>query len=464
MSSGVLRTMRDVDARPTLRSTRDRARRASPTRSVPTSSESTPETRKSSDGVAEGLEDVRSKLSRTAFTWLSFSVAVAVRAGVRRAADPAAGGRQPVRTAGVQLRAAPGVSTPEAPRLASNASAQVPSSYGLLERVVDPLAHLRVVLGVADADALLGERLADDLELALVLRGVARAGSCRRWSSPRRCRRAPCRRTRSRCRSRPASCPRALTLSSEVEPVTEQTSLPFRSSGPVTSLSSGTSSCWPVTMYGPAWPTTCATLVGDGVRREHEVDLALLEERLAVVGDGLDPLDLGGVVRVDAEARRRGSWRSRRRSPSGMSAPVVLEAEAGLVVLHADVDRARRRRAPSCGCRRRTVAASSATSTSTRLGRPAGVAAGGQRQGQAERRRRRALVRMNRMLSPSVPGRVLRPRCVRSVLEDLAEEVLGAVGLRVGEELLGGVLLDDRAVGHEDAPGRPRCGRSPSRG
>src|SRR5262245_23155882 len=40
----------------------------------------------------------------------------------------------------------------------------------------------------------------------------------------------------------------------------------------------------------------------------------------------------------------------------------------------------------------------------------------------------------------------------RSVLEDLAQEVLGPVALRVGEELLGGVLLDDGAVGHEQHP------------
>src|SRR5688572_1137844 len=37
------------------------------------------------------------------------------------------------------------------------------------ELLVDPLAHLRAVLGVADADPLLRERLSDDLQLALVL-------------------------------------------------------------------------------------------------------------------------------------------------------------------------------------------------------------------------------------------------------------------------------------------------------
>src|SRR5690348_15376066 len=43
----------------------------------------------------------------------------------------------------------------------------------------------------------------------------------------------------------------------------------------------------------------------------------------------------------------------------------------------------------------------------------------------------------------------------RSVREDLAEEVLGAVGPRVGEERLRRRVLDDLAVGHEhDAVGR----------
>src|SRR4029078_7130667 len=40
------------------------------------------------------------------------------------------------------------------------------------------------------------------------------------------------------------------------------------------------------------------TLVGDGVRREHDVDPVVLQERLTVVGDRLGPL---GVLRVDAE-------------------------------------------------------------------------------------------------------------------------------------------------------------------
>ena len=53
--------------------------------------------------------------------------------------------------------------------------------------------------------------------------------------------------------------------------------------------------------YGPVWPTTCAALVGDGVRREHEVDLALLEERLAVVGDRLLVSTVDVSLGVDAE-------------------------------------------------------------------------------------------------------------------------------------------------------------------
>src|SRR6478609_3912635 len=71
-----------------------------------------------------------------------------------------------------------------------------------------------------------------------------------------------------------------------------------------------------------------------------------------------------------------------------------------------------------------------------------------------------ALVRMNRICfsfspEPSIPAPVVVlwvDQSVWSVLEDLAEEVLGTVRARVGEELLRGVLLDDRAVGHEDDP------------
>src|SRR6478672_3718920 len=47
-----------------------------------------------------------------------------------------------------------------------------------------------------------------------------------------------------------------------------------------------------------------------------------------------------------------------------------------------------------------------------------------------------------------------------SVLEDLAEEVLGPVRGRVREELLGGVLLDDRAVGHEHDAVRGGAGKA----
>ena len=62
---------------------------------------------------------------------------------------------------------------PGGPRVASKASAHEPSSYACLEAVVDPLGTSRGILGVADADPLLGELLADDLQLALVLGGVA---------------------------------------------------------------------------------------------------------------------------------------------------------------------------------------------------------------------------------------------------------------------------------------------------
>src|SRR3978361_1083985 len=47
------------------------------------------------------------------------------------------------------------------------------------------------------------------------------------------------------------------------------------------------------------------------------------------------------------------------------------------------------------------------------------------------------------------------PFAEASVVEDLAEEVLGTIGFRIGEEFFGLGVLDDRALGHEnDAIGR----------
>src|SRR5688572_20744580 len=71
-----------------------------------------------------------------------------------------------------------------------------------------------------------------------------------------------------------------------------------------------------------------------------------------------------------------------------------------------------------------------------------------------------ALVFLNRMLSPSFLTGSQRPAQSgdRSVLQDLAEEVLGTVRSWVGEELVRGVLLDDLPVGHEHDPVRRGAG------
>src|ERR1700733_8090318 len=50
------------------------------------------------------------------------------------------------------------------------------------------------------------------------------------------------------------------------------------------------------------------------------------------------------------------------------------------------------------------------------------------------------------------------PFAKASVVEDLAEEVLGTIGFRIREELFWLGVLDDGALGHEDdAVGRAPC-------
>ena len=51
-------------------------------------------------------------------------------------------------------------------------------------------------------------------------------------------------------------------------------------------------------------------------------------------------------------------------------------------------------------------------------------------------------------------------RLVDSVIEDLRQEQLGALRLRVGEELLGRALLDDLAAVHEDDAVGDRAGKA----
>ena len=94
-----------------------------------------------------------------------------------------------------------------------------------------------------------------------------------------------------------------------------------------------------MTMYGTGLTDDGATLVGDRVGREDEVDLALLEEGLTVVGDGLDVLDLGRVLRVDAQAgdKKLGDVDV---EAGGHVGTGLVEPQSGLVELHTDVDRA----------------------------------------------------------------------------------------------------------------------------
>ena len=69
----------------------------------------------------------------------------------------------------------------------------------------------------------------------------------------------------------------------EVEPVTEQSFLPLRVSGPVMSvLSVFTSRSWPATKYGPAKETFCLRLSLIVYVAIDQVDVALGDEVLAL--------------------------------------------------------------------------------------------------------------------------------------------------------------------------------------
>src|SRR4051794_35532456 len=140
---------------------------------VPNSNDSTPETRNSSM-VSRNALNTRLKFENTSSTRRSPPFGP----GVPRAVVAGEGGPlRPTLTAqssgaGVHRRRVGGLH----PGLAERGLEGLrPGAVvlGLLERVGDPLAHLRVLLGVADAVALLGERLADDLEVVRVLGRVA---------------------------------------------------------------------------------------------------------------------------------------------------------------------------------------------------------------------------------------------------------------------------------------------------
>src|SRR5690606_32846867 len=173
--------------------------------------------------------------------------------------------------------------------------------------------------------------------------------------------------------------------------------------------------------------------VGDGVGGHDHVDGALLEERLAVGGGGFGPLDLvGGVAElsgdvggdVDVEAGRGAAFE---------------QAEAGLVVLDADGD---------------GVAVPAAVSVSSAAA-DVGGAAGGESEGECGGAGQGGAGATDAHGGEPFSSLVVRRVAdggAGSVGEDLGEEVAGPVALGVGEERVGGVLLDDLAVGHEHDP------------
>ena len=223
-----------------------------------------------------------------------------------------------------------------------------------------------VALLQADAVVLLGERLADQLELALVLGLRGEAGEDRVVggqgvdAAGRPARRG----TRSRCRTPAAARPGYLSLTfwAEVEPVTEQSFLPSRVSGPVIERVVGADQ---EVLAGDEVRAgegdLLLALVGDRVGRDDEVDLAGRDagsragrsapatqvicrwRRAELLGDVLGDVDVeAGVLAA------------------------LLQAEAGLVELDADLEAAGRRRwlrRPSRRrrCRSRTRRASSAS-------------------------------------------------------------------------------------------------------
>src|SRR5690606_26251451 len=87
----------------------------------------------------------------------------------------------------------------------------------------------------------------------------------------------------------------------------------------------------------PGLADDLAPLVGDGVRGDDDVDVALLQERLAVVRDGLGP---GDVFRRDTQ-RSGDDLPDLDVEPTGHVLTRCEVADAGLIDLHADLDGAR---------------------------------------------------------------------------------------------------------------------------
>src|SRR5664279_1262041 len=208
--------------------------------------------------------------------------------------------------------------------------------HGCLNGVVEELAHLCVVLREANSVALFAEGLTYDRQLVGVLRGVAEQD---RTVSRNRIDGAVLelgdtlgvRRERDRVcavlvdhplqRGRPGY--RAHLLTSGVLRLGDRV-LVLRAHQQL--------------LAGDVVRTSLAdnlsTLIGDGVRREDDVDRAVPKERLAVVRDRFLPLD---TVVVDAEGGRDDPAHLDVESLGGVGAGLE-ESDPGLVELHTDRD------------------------------------------------------------------------------------------------------------------------------
>src|SRR5919112_1012895 len=315
ISSGVLRTTLTYTSA-ARRSTATGPTRIAPS-SVPTTSETRPD-RTRSCSVSQKAWRTRLKFEVTSSTW----------------SPPQARPQLLVRgsLAGVELRRVRGLDARLAQRRLER---RLPASVveGLLEGVGDPLAHLGGVLGVAHAVPLLREGVDHDLELVGVLRGVPEQdravgrhgldGAAEHLVDALGIRVEPTglgalgldvvqrRRTGDRADLLPLD-------------VVEGVDVGVRAHQ---ELLAGD-------VVGARLADHLAPLVGDGVRRDHQVDLTGLQEGLAVVRDGLLPRD---VALRDPECSGQ-DLADLRVEPLGRVVSGPLEAEAGLVVLDTDDD------------------------------------------------------------------------------------------------------------------------------
>ena len=218
-----------------------------------------------------------------------------------------------------------------------------------------------------------------------------------------------------------------------VEPVTEQTVLPDEVVFALDVLVVGEhQDRLPGQVVRPGEGDDLLALVVDRVGRDDDVDLAVLDERLAVGRDGLDPLDVvlgdaelgrDDLADLDVEAHRVAVGPIRPNSGWSNLVPIVIvPASASVGHRRARLERGRR-----------LGASASAPS--------AGVAGAG-RQGEHAGGRQGRRSECSAFSCVSLSLRAARAACICgssaargrrrcSVLEDLRQEVLGALALRV---------------------------------